>query len=172
MNLWSWNDFFFCEGWRGFTLAYGFTAEGCVTSLTAKKFVSTGKYGSCKEEWKQWEHHLELWTHLFILSKRYNNSLPITDTSSITTDDDSLSHRASHMSPDSEDGYDLVRTLRHYRRRRRRSSDSSTTDSNCSCESCVSKTNKSFFDSEEGPPGGETTIYRRAALWMDSMKYL
>ncbi|XP_069939945.1 uncharacterized protein [Cherax quadricarinatus] len=99
-----------------------------------------------------------------------------------TTDDDtdtnsdsdlsSVSTRAARMLPDSEDGFDMVRTLRHYRRRRRRSSDSSTTDSNCSCKSCVSRTNWSFFSTEEGPPGGEGTIYRRAAIWLESIKYL
>ncbi|XP_071528375.1 uncharacterized protein [Panulirus ornatus] len=78
----------------------------------------------------------------------------------------------SHMSADSEDEFDLVRTLRHYRRRRRRSSDSSSSESNCSCDSCISRTNWKFFDSEEGPPGGENTVYRRAALWMDGMKYM
>ncbi|XP_042219829.1 uncharacterized protein LOC121864739, partial [Homarus americanus] len=76
------------------------------------------------------------------------------------------------MSPDSEDRYELVRTLRHYRRRRHRSSDSSTTDSQCSCESCASQSNTSFFGSEEGPPGGEATIYRQAVLWLESIKYL
>ncbi|XP_045588566.1 uncharacterized protein [Procambarus clarkii] len=107
------------------------------------------------------------------------------DTSSCTgqstSDDDdddsssdlsSTSTRAAHMLPDSEDGFDLVRTLRHYRRRRHRSSDSDTTNSNCSCESCVSKTNMSYFGSEEGPPGGEATVYRRATIWLESIKYL
>ncbi|XP_042224759.1 uncharacterized protein LOC121868334 [Homarus americanus] len=94
------------------------------------------------------------------------------DDDSDSESSDSASTYASHMSQDSEDGYELVRTLRHYRRRRHRSSDSSTTDSRCSCESCASKSNTSFFGSEEGPPGGEATIYRRAVLWLESIKYL
>ncbi|XP_037802192.1 uncharacterized protein LOC119596901 isoform X3 [Penaeus monodon] len=97
---------------------------------------------------------------------------------------------------------DMVRTLQHYRprvsrrrrRRRRRqrlkctrqgssssSSSSSSSpstvssDSDCSCVSCSSLmtgVTKKYFGAEVGPPGGEGTKQRRAAIWLESIKYL
>lgn len=87
----------------------------------------------------------------------------------------------SQMIPDSEEEFqDVVRTLRHYRRGRkrrrrggggRRRARSPSVDSNCSCSSCGSSEN-SFFGTQEGPPGGEGTSYRRLYLWLGGAKYL
>ncbi|XP_068218310.1 uncharacterized protein [Palaemon carinicauda] len=82
----------------------------------------------------------------------------------------------SHMITDSEEEFqDIHRTLRHYKRGRRRGeggrSRSPSVDSNCSCSSCDSSEN-SFFGSEEGPPGGEATTYRRLYLWLEDARYL
>lgn len=76
----------------------------------------------------------------------------------------------SYIATDSDEdgGFDLVNTLRHYRRGRGMSSSSSS----CDCESCASGSDAgSFFSDEEGPPGGETTLQRRVAVWLEAAKY-
>ncbi|XP_047479610.1 uncharacterized protein LOC125032494 [Penaeus chinensis] len=50
-----------------------------------------------------------------------------------------------------------------------------STDSDCSCASCSSSmagVTKKYFGAEVGPPGGEGTRQRRAAIWLESIKYL
>ncbi|KAG0721369.1 hypothetical protein GWK47_046622 [Chionoecetes opilio] len=77
-------------------------------------------------------------------------------------------YTGGYMSTDSEDtgNFDLQRTLRHYRQGRGRGRSSSE----CSCDSCDAHMDDSFFCSEEGPPGGENTVPRRAFIWLEHVR--
>ncbi|XP_037802191.1 uncharacterized protein LOC119596901 isoform X2 [Penaeus monodon] len=119
-----------------------------------------------------------------------------------STDDSLENYEAHMSVDSVDEYRDMVRTLQHYRprvsrrrrRRRRRqrlkctrqgssssSSSSSSSpstvssDSDCSCVSCSSLmtgVTKKYFGAEVGPPGGEGTKQRRAAIWLESIKYL
>ncbi|KAK8387156.1 hypothetical protein O3P69_018072 [Scylla paramamosain] len=75
---------------------------------------------------------------------------------------------AGNITTDSDDAvnFDLLRTLCRGRRHRNHSSSSS----GCSCESCISHSDDSFFESDGGPPGGENTILRRLYMWLENAK--
>ncbi|MPC70528.1 hypothetical protein E2C01_064779 [Portunus trituberculatus] len=75
---------------------------------------------------------------------------------------------ASNMTTDSEDAdsFDQLRTLCLSCRHRNHSSSSSE----CSCESCISHSDDSFFEGDEGPPGGENTVQRRLYMWLENAK--
>ncbi|XP_042871387.1 uncharacterized protein LOC122252789 [Penaeus japonicus] len=50
-----------------------------------------------------------------------------------------------------------------------------SSDSDCSCVSCASSVagaTKTFFGKEVGPPGGEASVWRRAVIWLEGIKYL
>ncbi|XP_045103609.1 uncharacterized protein LOC123499558 isoform X2 [Portunus trituberculatus] len=72
------------------------------------------------------------------------------------------------MTTDSEDAdsFDQLRTLCLSCRHRNHSSSSSE----CSCESCISHSDDSFFEGDEGPPGGENTVQRRLYMWLENAK--
>ncbi|XP_050728285.1 uncharacterized protein LOC127004517 isoform X1 [Eriocheir sinensis] len=74
--------------------------------------------------------------------------------------------REGYISTDSEDNdeFDVVRTLQHYRQGQ------SSSSSECSCESCISGSDESFFGGEEGPPRGEATTPRRAFVWLETSR--
>lgn len=75
---------------------------------------------------------------------------------------------ADCMITDSEDtdNFEILKTLCPRRRHRNHSSSSSE----CSCESCNSHSDDSFFESDEGPPGGENTAPRRLYMWLENTK--